>query len=339
MHPIPSSASSVRDGEAVEWLLDPADPDDRQRVADELERVLVRADGVDVDGRRAGCAFGRIVDGACGSGGPLWVRLELDPRPRLVVRDLGETTVELAAATDIPRAPVALHAASKRITVVLAEDLVLLRDPIADALAERDIEIVAHANDRDSLMRKVLGYRPDVAIIDFRDAATESALRAAGEIRARFPHVGVLVLAEHIEREAAAELLSAGAEGVGYLLKQGISDSGELATAVRALAGGGSAVDATIAADVFREDSAGVGALSPREREVLELIGSGLSNQAIAERLVISKRAVEKHVANVFSKLDLHVDGVHERRVLAVRELLRAAGRLGPVVMAVPFVA
>jgi DNA-binding NarL/FixJ family response regulator len=211
--------------------------------------------------------------------------------------------------------------------VVLADDSVLLREGIASLLGEAGFEVVGQAGDSEGLLLKVRSYAPEVAIVDIRmpPTHTDEGLRAAREIRARHPATGVLVLSQYIEAEYALDLLSESAEGVGYLLKDRISDIGEFAAAVRRVGEGGSALDPAVVSQLVgrRRKDDPLGALSPREREVLELMAEGRSNQAIGERLFITQRAVEKHVTAIFVKLRLPADAGDHRRVLAVLTFLR----------------
>ena len=212
--------------------------------------------------------------------------------------------------------------------VAIAEDSVLLREGLARLLTEADFEVVGQSGDVDDLLLKVRSYSPDVAIVDIRLPPThnDEGLRAALEIRARYPSVSVLVLSQYVELGLAMKLLADSAEGVGYLLKDRIRDVDEFIGAVRRVADGGSALDpiivSTLLARQRREDP--VARLTPREREILELMASGSSNQGIAEKLVITVRAVEKHVSSIFDKLGLPSGGSESRRVLAVLMFLRA---------------
>jgi DNA-binding NarL/FixJ family response regulator len=211
--------------------------------------------------------------------------------------------------------------------VVLADDSVLLREGIARLLEDAGMEIVAQSGTADDVVRHVGLHKPDVALVDIRmpPTQTDEGLRAAQQIRKRFPGVGVLVLSQYVEPAYAMELLAETAEGVGYLLKDRVSDVGEFADAVRRVAGGGSALDPAIVSMLVgrrrREDP--LEALTPREREVLELMAEGKSNQAIAERLFVTMRAIEKHVTSIFSKLGLPASAEDHRRVLAVLAYLR----------------
>jgi DNA-binding NarL/FixJ family response regulator len=211
---------------------------------------------------------------------------------------------------------------------VLAEDSVLLREGTARLLEDAGFEIVGQAGNADELMLKVRSYSPDVAIVDIRmpPTQTDEGLRAAKEIREKHPAVGVLVLSQYVEPGYALELLQESAEGVGYLLKDRISDVEEFAGAVRRVGEGGSALDPAVVSQLVdrrrRDDP--LAQLTPREREVLELMAEGRSNRAIAERLVVTARAVEKHVTSIFLKLRLTESAEDHRRVLAVLTLLRS---------------
>jgi DNA-binding NarL/FixJ family response regulator len=214
------------------------------------------------------------------------------------------------------------------VRVVLADDAVLLREGVARILDEAGFEVVGQAGNADELMLKVRSYSPDVAIVDIRmpPTHTDEGLRAAQEIREKHPTVGVLVLSQYVEAAYAMELLAESAEGVGYLLKDRISDMGEFADAVRRVGEGGSALDPTIVSQLVgrrrRDDP--IDQLTPREREVLGLMAEGRSNSGIAEQLVVTDRAVEKHVTSIFSKLRLPAASEDHRRVLAVLAYLRS---------------
>jgi DNA-binding NarL/FixJ family response regulator len=204
----------------------------------------------------------------------------------------------------------------------------LLREGIARLLEEAGLEVVAQAGDAEDLIRKVGGHKPDVAIVDVRmpPTHTDEGLRAAAQIRERHPGTGVLVLSQYIEEGYAMELLAEGAAGVGYLLKDRVADLDRFVDAVRRVGEGGSALDPEVVARLLgrrrREDP--LGELSPREREVLGLMAEGRSNHAIAAALVVTERAVEKHVTSIFSKLDLPPTADDHRRVLAVLRYLEA---------------
>jgi DNA-binding NarL/FixJ family response regulator len=208
------------------------------------------------------------------------------------------------------------------VRVAIAEDSVLLREGIARLLTDEGFEVVACCGDAEELLRKLTSHDPDVVIVDIRLPPTHSdeGLRAAVEIRERYPGIAVLVLSQYVEVGLAMKLLADSAEGVGYLLKDRISEASDFVASVRRVADGGSAVDPIIVSTLLskqrRDDP--IETLTPREREVLELIASGSSNQGIADQLVITLRAAEKYVSSVFSKLDLPSTGSESRRVLAV---------------------
>jgi DNA-binding NarL/FixJ family response regulator len=212
--------------------------------------------------------------------------------------------------------------------VMLAEDSVLLREGLARLLDDAGLDVVAQCGDAEDLMRKVNGHNPDVAIVDIRLPPThnDEGIRAALEIRARHPSVGVLVLSQYVELGLALKLLADSAEGTGYLLKDRISDVDEFVAAVRRVAEGGSALDPIIVSTLLsrRRSDDPLAPLTPREREVLELMATGSSNQGIADALVISLRAVEKYVSSIFGKLGLPSTGSESRRVLAVLMFLRS---------------
>ncbi|HEX2112110.1 MAG TPA: response regulator transcription factor [Gaiellaceae bacterium] len=211
--------------------------------------------------------------------------------------------------------------------VVLADDSVLLREGIARILEEAGFDVVGQAGNPDELMLKVRSYSPEVAVVDIRmpPTHTDEGLRAAKDIRERYPSTSVLVLSQYVEAEYAMELLAESAEGVGYLLKDRVSDVTEFAAAVRRVAEGGSALDPSVVSQlVGRRRDDPLADLTPREREVLGLMAEGRSNQGIAERLVITERAVEKHVTSIFGKLRLPAAPEDHRRVLAVLAYLRS---------------
>jgi DNA-binding NarL/FixJ family response regulator/class 3 adenylate cyclase len=212
--------------------------------------------------------------------------------------------------------------------VVLAEDSVLLREGVARILSESGFEVVGQSGNAEDLMLKVRSYSPDVAIVDIRmpPTHTDEGLRAAKEIREKHPETGVLVLSQYVEPEYAMDLLADSAEGIGYLLKDRISDVKEFAASVRRVAEGGSALDPSVVSHLVgrRRGDDPVSHLTPREREVLELMAEGRSNQGIAERLVVTERAVEKHVTSIFGKLRLTSAPEDHRRVLAVLAFLRS---------------
>jgi DNA-binding NarL/FixJ family response regulator len=211
--------------------------------------------------------------------------------------------------------------------VAIAEDSVLLREGLVRLLADAGFEVVAKSGDAQDLMRKVRGHQPDVAIVDIRlpPTHTDEGLQAALEIRSEHPEVAVLVLSQYVELGLAMKLLSDSAESVGYLLKDRISDVDDFVEAVRRVAGGGSALDPIIVSTLLsrQRDDDPLATLTPREREVLELMATGNSNQGIADKLVITLRAVEKYVSSIFGKLGLPSTGSESRRVLAVLMFLR----------------
>jgi len=212
--------------------------------------------------------------------------------------------------------------------VAIAEDSVLLREGLERLLSENGLEVVGSSETGEDLLLKVRSFSPDVAIVDIRLPPThnDEGLRAALEIRSKHPSVGVLVLSQYVEVGLALKLLSESAEGVGYLLKDRISDVKEFVAAVRRVAEGGSALDPTIVSTLLARQRADdpVSQLTPREREVLELMAAGSSNQGIADSLVITLRAVEKYVSSIFGKLGLPSTGSESRRVLAVLLYLRS---------------
>ena len=212
--------------------------------------------------------------------------------------------------------------------VVVAEDTMLTRVGIVRLLGDAGVEVVAQVEDGDGLLRKVAVTGPDVAIVDIRmpPTYTDEGLMAAQRIRAEHPEVGVLVLSQYVELGLAMKLLAESAEGVGYLLKNRINDVKDFLAAVRRVAAGGSALDPIIVSTLLskRRNDDPLEALTPREREILVLMAEGRSNQGIADRLVITLRAVERHVSTIFGKLGLPSTGTESRRVLAVLLYLRA---------------
>src|ERR671911_2458200 len=216
---------------------------------------------------------------------------------------------------------------AKRLRGVLADDSVLLREGVALLLGDAGFEVVGQSGTADDLLLKVRSYSPDVAVVDIRmpPTQTDEGLRAAQEIRERHPDVGVLVLSQHVEPAYAMELLAESAEGVGYLLKDRVADVDEFAAAVRRVAEGGSALDPALVTQLVgrRRAHDRLAELTLREREVLGLMAEGKSNQAIAERMFVTLRAVEKHVTSIFVKLRLPATAEDHRRVLPVLALLR----------------
>jgi DNA-binding NarL/FixJ family response regulator len=206
--------------------------------------------------------------------------------------------------------------------VVIAEDLALLRDGLTRLLRDNGMDVVAAVEDGDALVRAVEAERPDVAVTDVRlpPGFTDEGLRAAIEARRRVPGTPVLVISQYVEQTYAVELLADGGAGVGYLLKDRVADPAEFVDAVRRVAGGGTAMDPEVVAQLVarRGPASPLAGLTPREREVLGLMAEGRSNAAIAATLVVTDGAVEKHISNIFGKLGLaQADGGH-RRVLAV---------------------
>jgi len=214
------------------------------------------------------------------------------------------------------------------VRVAIAEDSVLLREGVARLLGEAGLEVVAQCDNADDLLVEVRNDRVDVAIVDIRLPPThnDEGLRAALEIRADHPAVGVLVLSQYVELGLAMKLLANSAEGVGYLLKDRIGDLDEFVGAVERVAAGGSALDPIIVSTLLSRQRSEdpLDELTPREREVLTLMAEGRSNQGIADKLVITLRAVEKYVSTIFGKLGLPSTGSDSRRVLAVLLYLRS---------------
>jgi len=210
---------------------------------------------------------------------------------------------------------------------VLADDAVLLREALAASLAAAGFEVVGQAADVDGLMNLVHGHGPDVAVVDVRMPPTNTTegLEAAQRIRRERPGTAVLVLSQYIETRYAVELLRDDAAGVGYLLKDRVTRIDDLAEAVRRVAAGGSVIDAEVVARLLGRPRAHtpLDELTPREREILQLMAEGLSNGGIAERLVLDPKTVEGHVTRIFSKLGLEPTGADHRRVLAVLTYLR----------------
>jgi DNA-binding NarL/FixJ family response regulator len=212
--------------------------------------------------------------------------------------------------------------------VVVADDSVLLREGVVRLLEEKGFDVVAQAGDAEDLIRKVNAHKPDVAVVDIRmpPTNTDDGLRAALEIRAAHPDTGVLVLSQYVEESYALELVGESAGGVGYLLKDRVADVDRFVDSVRRVAEGGSALDPEVVSQLVgrarRDDP--LAELTPREREVLELMAEGRSNNAIAAQMIVTERAVEKHVTSIFGKLGLPPAPEDHRRVLAVLAFLRA---------------
>jgi len=207
--------------------------------------------------------------------------------------------------------------------VALADDAVILREGLSRLLTEAGFEIVGLAADAEALLELIERTRPDVAIVDIRmpPTHTDEGLRAAKVIRERWPEVGILVLSQHVNTRYALELLSTGTDGVGYLLKERVSDLNELSASIKRIGHGGSVLDPAVVGELVgrrRQGDNPVEHLTDREREVLALIAEGRSNHAIAERLVVTEHTVEKHVKNILGTLRLPLSPDDHRRVLAV---------------------
>jgi DNA-binding NarL/FixJ family response regulator len=214
------------------------------------------------------------------------------------------------------------------VRVVVADDSVLLREGVVRLLEEKGFDVVAQAGDAEDLIRKVNAHKPDVAVVDIRmpPTNTDDGLRAALEIRATHPNTGVLVLSQYVEEGYALDLVGDSAGGVGYLLKDRVADVDRFVESVTRVAEGGSALDPEVVAQLVgrarRDDP--LAELTPREREVMELMAEGRSNNAIATQMTVTERAVEKHVTSIFGKLGLPPAPEDHRRVLAVLAFLRA---------------
>jgi DNA-binding NarL/FixJ family response regulator len=219
------------------------------------------------------------------------------------------------------------------VRAVIVEDLALLREGIVALLREHDVDVVAQAEDAEGLLRIVAGHKPDLAVVDVRlpPSFTDEGLRAAIEARRRQPGLGILILSQYVEPVYTAELLESGEGGVGYLLKERVGEVRAFMDAVQRVAAGGTALDREVVSELVRQragnanGSDALAALTPREREVLELMAEGRTNAAIARHMVVTPGAVEKHVTNIFGKLDLPATNDDHRRVLAVLTFLRAA--------------
>jgi DNA-binding NarL/FixJ family response regulator len=214
------------------------------------------------------------------------------------------------------------------VRVVVGEDSVLLREGIVRVLGKAGFEVVAQAGDAEELVRKVSAHKPDVAVVDIKmpPTDTDDGLRAAIEIRRRLPETGVVVLSQYLEEAYALDLVAEGAEGTGYLLKNRVGDVERFADSVRRVGEGGSVLDPEVVLQMLgrrRVDDRLV-QLTERDREVLALMAEGRSNQAIARRLVVTERAIEKHVTSIFDKLGLVPAAGDHRRVLAVLTFLRS---------------
>ena len=210
--------------------------------------------------------------------------------------------------------------------VVIADDSVLLREGTVRLLEDAGIEVVGRAGDADELMREVRAHKPDVAIVDIRmpPGYGSEGLQAAADIRRELPATGVLVLSQYLEEHYVMQLMSAGTEGVGYLLKERVADVERFVDAVRRVAEGGSVLDPQVVAEMVgrRNPEGPMATLTAREREVLAAVAEGMTNREIAGRMFLSERAVERHVTAIFDKLGLSAGGGGHRRVLAVRAYL-----------------
>lgn len=214
--------------------------------------------------------------------------------------------------------------------VVIAEDLALLREGLVALLRENDIDVVAQAQDAPGLLRAIAGHQPDLAIVDVRlpPTFTDEGLRAAIEARRSRPKLGVLVLSQYVETAYASELIGENSAGIGYLLKERIGEVKAFLQALHSVAAGGTVLDREVVTQMLSSHKGAQDALSgltSREREVLELMAEGRSNAAIAESLVVTPGAVEKHITNIYAKLELPACEVDHRRVLAVLAYLRLA--------------
>ncbi|MDR3082707.1 MAG: response regulator transcription factor [Streptomyces sp.] len=211
---------------------------------------------------------------------------------------------------------------------VIAEDSVLLRVGVVKVLEMAGFEVVAEVDDGQALLTAVEEHRPDIAVVDVRMPPdfTDEGVRAALVIRQQWPQTAVLLLSQYVEERYAADLLSANTSRIGYLLKQRVADVEEFAEALRRVATGGTALDPQVVSQLLvRRHSGPLDRLTPREREVLELMAGGRSNAGIAEQLVVSESAVAKHINNIFAKLDLPKADADHRRVLAVLRFLGVA--------------
>ena len=212
--------------------------------------------------------------------------------------------------------------------VVIAEDLALLRDGMARLLTDNGLDVVAAVGDADALRHAVRLEKPDIAIVDIRlpPSFRDEGLRAALELRRTAPETAILVVSQYVEHAYAAELLAeAGAGGIGYLLKDRVLDVADFVDAVRRVGAGGTALDPEVVARLLgHRGERRLDELTPREREVLELVAEGRSNAAVASALVLSVGAIEKHIASIFQKLGLPPSDSDHRRVLAVLAYLRA---------------
>jgi len=216
---------------------------------------------------------------------------------------------------------------SKRVRVVIGEDDVLMREGIARLLTEAGFDVVSQAGDAEAFLRKALAHKPDVAVVDIQmpPGRADDGLRAALELRRLLPDTGVLVLSQYYEEDYALDLIGDSAEGVGYLLKERVGDVDAFTDAVARVANGGSALDPEVIGRMLgrRRHEGPLDELSPRERDVLGHLAEGKSNHGIAESLVVTTAAVEKHITSIFQKLGLDASPTEHRRVMAALTYLR----------------
>jgi DNA-binding NarL/FixJ family response regulator len=216
---------------------------------------------------------------------------------------------------------------AKPVRVVIGEDDVLMREGIARLLAEGGFDVVGQAGDAEEFLRKALAHKPDVAVVDIQmpPSRADDGLRAALELRRLLPETGVLVLSQYYEEHYALDLIGESAEGVGYLLKERVGDVDAFRDAVARVASGGSALDPEVVGRMLgrRRHEGPLDELSPRERDVLAQLAEGRSNQGIAESLVVTTAAVEKHITSIFQKLGLDASPTEHRRVMAALTYLR----------------
>jgi DNA-binding NarL/FixJ family response regulator/class 3 adenylate cyclase len=331
--PVPAAAAALEIQRAFTAHTWPVGERLRVRIGLHSGEAEAAADGfVGIDVHRAS----RICQ--AGHGGQVLVSAEAARPLRSAARELGEfefrglreperifQLVGEGLATEFP--PLRnVREHDRALQAVIADDSALLREGLARLLEENGIDVVGQARNADELLLKVRSYHPDIAIVDIRmpPTQTDEGIRAAREIRTRHPDTGVLVLSQHVAHTYATELLGESAEGLGYLLKDRVADVDEFTSAVRRVAEGGSALDPLVVAELVGRNRAAdpIERLSPREREVLELMAEGRTNQAIGQQLFISPRAVEKHVTNIFTKLRLPSAATDHRRVLAVLQFL-----------------
>ncbi|MER5867039.1 response regulator transcription factor [Kitasatospora sp. NPDC002040] len=215
--------------------------------------------------------------------------------------------------------------------IVMAEDAAVLRHGMVQLLGERGFDVVAAVGDAEALHAAVAEHRPDLVVADVRmpPGHTDEGLRAAIALRLEYPELGVLLFSQYIETRYTARLLATGASGIGYLLKDRVADVDDFVDAIHRVAAGGTALDPEVVSQLMavRRRDSGIDALSPRERVVLVLMAQGLTNAAVATALTVTQRAVEKHVAGIFAKLDLPRTDTEHRRVLAVLRYLGAEPR------------